>query len=50
MITYGYLYEKIGNIPLFSFSCKKKGKNGPFLEFFPPKRKVTSSLSCMSFT
>ena len=49
MINYGYVYEKIGNILFFSFSYKKKDKNGPFWDFFPPKRKVTSCLSCMSF-
>ena len=39
MIIYGYVYEKIGNIPFFSFTCKKKGENGPFLGFSPLKEK-----------
>ena len=38
MINYGYVYEKIRKFPFFSFSCKKKGKNGSFWGVFPTEK------------
>ena len=41
--------KKVETFHFFHFHVKRRVKTALFWGFFPPKRKVTSCLSCMSF-